>query len=270
MGRGIAQVAAMAGFKTILYDIQASALEEARENITKNLDGAIDRNKIDALQKDDTLARIKYTRDIFHCDGELIVEAIVERLDIKIDIFKKLATINKEDAIFATNTSSIPITQIAAGVPQPERVVGMHFFNPAHIMKLVEVITSEFTCNEVAQCIYQLAIKIGKQPVFCKDQPGFITNRVARHYYVEALKMVEDQIATIEQVDDIMESMGFRMGPFKLMDLVGNDINLAVTQSLYNAFFQVDRFRPSRLQTQKVAAGLLGRKTGKGYYQYDK
>jgi 3-hydroxybutyryl-CoA dehydrogenase len=186
----------------------------------------------------------------------------------KVKLFEKLAEFNSSEAIFATNTSSIPVTRIARSLPSPSRVVGMHFFNPAHIMKLVEIISGAETSPEVTEVLKMLVVQIGKTPIICKDSPGFIVNRVARHYYVESLKMLEEKVASPESIDALMESAGFKMGPFKLMDHVGNDINFAVTSSLFESFHHEAKFRPSRLQQQKVDANHLGKKTGKGFYDY--
>jgi 3-hydroxybutyryl-CoA dehydrogenase len=270
MGLGIAQVLSQAGLQVILYDISAQQLDKAREAIAQNLEGAVIKNKLSKTESADILNRVTYVTDIQALRGDLIIEAIIERLDAKKDLFKTLAAINNPQTIFATNTSSIPITQIAGGLPNPQRVAGMHFFNPAHIMKLVEVISGAETLPEVAEALKELAVKAGKTPVMCKDSPGFIVNRVARHYYAESLRLVEENVASIENVDALMESAGFKMGPFKLMDFVGNDINFAVTSSLFESFHQDAKFRPSRLQEQKVLAGRLGKKTGKGFYDYGK
>ena len=268
MGCGIAQVFAQAGLDVVLYDVNPAQLEKAKAEIQKNLDAALSKSKITAAQKDSALSKINYSSDINVLKADLILEAIVELLEPKQQLFKQLAAINGAETIFATNTSSIPVTRIAKDVPNPERVVGMHFFNPAHLMKLVEVITGAETSPVVAETIKNLAIQIGKTPVMCKDSPGFIVNRVARHYYVESLKMAEENVAPVETIDALMESAGFKMGPFKLMDFVGNDINFAVTSSLFNSFHQDAKFRPSRIQQQKVDAGHLGKKTGKGFYNY--
>jgi len=268
MGCGIAQVFAQAGLSVVLFDVSEKQIEKAKSEIIKNLEHAVAKQKISTEDKDAALARISYSTDLNSLKGDLIVEAIVEQLEPKQQLFKKLAEINASDTIFATNTSSIPVTRIAKDVPNPERVVGMHFFNPAHLMKLVEVITGAETVPAVAETIKNLAVQIGKTPVMCKDSPGFIVNRVARHYYCESLRMLEENVATTETIDTLMESAGFKMGPFKLMDFVGNDINFAVTSSLFNSFHQDTKFRPSRIQQQKVDAGHLGRKAGKGFYNY--
>ena len=268
MGCGIAQVFAQAGLQVVLFDVNAAQLEKAKLEINRNLEMAVSKQKISIQDKDNALSQITYSTRQNELTGDLIIEAIVEQLEPKQQLFKQLATVNSKDTIFATNTSSIPVTRIASAVPNPERVVGMHFFNPAHLMKLVEVITGAETLPLVAATIKDLALQIGKTPVMCKDSPGFIVNRVARHYYVESLKMLEENIATPENIDSLMESAGFKMGPFKLMDFVGNDINFAVTTSLFHSFHHDAKFRPSRVQQQKVDAGHLGKKTGKGFYQY--
>ncbi len=268
MGTGIAQMSAMAGYNTILYDIADASIDKALASIGKNIDGGIKRNKIKAEDKEPILARIQRSTDSYDLKGDFIIEAILENAEIKVDLFKKLASFNRPDTIFASNTSSIPITEIAAKVPNPGRVVGMHFFNPAHIMKLVEVISGAATEPAVAQLTLDLAIKMGKKAVMAKDSPGFIVNRVARHFYVESLKTLEEQVADFETIDALMENNGFRMGPFKLMDLIGIDTNFAVTKSMYQSFFNEAKFRPSRIQQQKVDAGHLGKKSGKGFYDY--
>lgn len=268
MGAGIAQVFAAAGFSVTLYDLSAEQLNKAKSSIEKNLAEAIARGKATEADKTQTLARLIYTGDLNALQADLIIEAIVERLEPKRELFMAIAAINTPQTILATNTSSIPVTRIANGIPSPQRVVGMHFFNPAHIMKLVEIIAGAETSTEVASALQKLSVAIGKTPVMCTDSPGFIVNRVARHYYVESLKMLEEKVASKETIDALMESAGFKMGPFKLMDMVGNDINFAVTSSLFESFHYDPKFRPSRIQQQKVDAGHLGQKTGKGFYEY--
>ena len=268
MGAGIAQVFAQAGLDVILFDVSVTQLEKAKTGIAKNLEQAVLKEKISKAESDAVLTKITYTTDISELKADLIVEAIIEQLEPKQHLFKQLADINGSETIFATNTSSIPVTRIAKDIPNPGRGVGMHFFNPAHLMKLVEVITGAETSVEVTDAIRNLVLKLGKTPVMCKDSPGFIVNRVARHYYVESLKIFEENIATPETIDSLMESAGFKMGPFKLMDFVGNDINFAVTSSLFESFHHDAKFRPSRIQQQKLDAGHLGKKTGKGFYTY--
>jgi 3-hydroxybutyryl-CoA dehydrogenase len=268
MGSGIAQTAAQSGFYTLLFDINAEVLEKAKAAIEKSLQFLIDKQKISAEEKQNIFERIRFVTDTNDCVADIIIEAIVEKVDAKVAIFNQLAQVNHAEVIFATNTSSLSVSEIQAKVQQPQRVVGMHFFNPAQVMKLVEVVKGDQTLDSVAQTVYELCLQLKKTPVMCKDAPGFIVNRVARHYYLEAMKLVENGIASIENVDEIMEASGFKMGPFKLMDLIGNDINLAVSQSLYDACNKAERFKPSQLQIDKVAKVELGKKTGKGFYEY--
>ena len=269
MGSGIAQIAAMAGYSVILFDIKEEALERAKATITKNLDKGIERGKVTDEQKAAALANLAFTVAFDELVADIVIEAIIEKLEVKLELFNKLAIINDTDTILATNTSSIPITQIAAGTPNPERVVGMHFFNPAHIMKLVEVISGVATHPDVAATVKTLAEKMGKKAVRAEDAPGFIVNRVARHFYVEGLKIAEENVSDFETIDALVESYGFRMGPFKLMDLIGVDSNFLVTSSMFESFHKDGKFRPSRIQQQKVAAGHHGRKSGKGFYDYE-
>jgi 3-hydroxybutyryl-CoA dehydrogenase len=268
MGQGIAQICAQAGYATILFDINASVLEKARQTTESNLTKAIERGKLTEAGKQETMARLLFTGSMNDVHADLIIEAVVERLEVKHSIFQELAMINDNETILASNTSSIPITRIAAKIPNPGRVVGMHFFNPAHIMKLVEVISGVATLPEVAETVYALAEKLGKVAVHAADAPGFIVNRVARHYYVEGLKLLEENVADHETIDKLMQSSGFKMGPFQLMDLIGVDTNFSVTSSMFEAFHYDPKFRPNRIQQQKVEAGHHGRKTGKGFYDY--
>jgi 3-hydroxybutyryl-CoA dehydrogenase len=269
MGSGIAQAAAQNGFYTLLFDINVEAHEKAKISIEKNLQYLVDKQKITAEEKENIYRRIQFITDTNDCIADVFIEAIIEKVEAKSAIFNQLAEVNHSEVIFATNTSSLSVSDIQAQVIHPERVVGMHFFNPAPLMKLVEVVKGNQTSNEVAEVAMDLCRQLNKVPVLCKDAPGFIVNRVARHYYLEAMKLVEQGVTTIESVDEIMEASGFKMGPFKLMDLIGMDINLAVSQSMYNAFNKAERFKPSPLQIEKVAKGELGKKTGKGFYQYN-
>lgn len=268
MGNGIAQLAALAGYQVQLFDIKKEALETAKTSIDENLSIGVKKGKLSDEEKQKALQNINFTDKFSDLKVHFVIEAVVERLDVKQKLLQELANINGENCILTSNTSSIPITQIAHGIIKPERVVGMHFFNPAHIMKLVEVIKAADTSDEVANLCKQLAEKMGKTVVMAKDSPGFIVNRVARHFYVESLKIVEDGVADFETVDRQMESLGFKMGPFKLMDLIGVETNFSVTTSMFNSFHQDSKFRPSRIQQQKVDAGHWGRKSGKGFYNY--
>lgn len=268
MGSGIAQVCAMAGYSTLVFDVNADLLQKALKDIEQNLSVGVEKGKITQDQKQATLASVSIAESLSDLKVDLIVEAVMERLDIKQQIFSELEKINTEETILSTNTSSIPVTQIARVLTNPSRCVGLHFFNPAHIMKLVEVIAGAKTSLEVIELMKNFAQSIKKDPVVAKDSPGFIVNRVARHYYVEALQLLEEQIADIETIDQLLQSSGFKMGPFKLMDLIGVDTNFSVTTSMYNAFHQNPKFRPSRIQEQKVSAGELGKKSGRGFYDY--
>ena len=269
MGAGIALVCAQAQMKVTLFDLQMQVLEKAKTNNQKILQKQVDSGKIAAEAMQNILDNIQYTTDVKQVQAELIIEAIVEKLNIKQDLFKQLMNINGANCIYATNTSSIPITQIAAGLDYPEKVVGIHFFNPAHIMKLVEVIKGAKTSPTVVDQVLQFVSSIGKTGVVAADAPGFIVNRIARLYYVESLKLLEEGVTDLETIDQIMESCGFKMGPFKLMDLIGVDTNYSVTESQYQLFNYEPRFRPSRIQKQKVDAGLHGRKTKAGFYNYE-
>lgn len=268
MGSGIAMAGAQNEYAVILFDTNEAVLNNAKKAIDKNLSVLVEKNKIAADEKEKIFNNIRFTSFITDCKAELVIEAIIEKEEAKVSLFTQLATINDASCIFASNTSSLSINSLQDKIEHPERVAGMHFFNPAQIMKLVEVVKGAKTSDVVAQTLMDTCIKLKKTPVLCIDAPGFIVNRVARHYYLEAMKLVENKIATIESVDEIMEASGFKMGPFKLMDLIGMDINLAVSQSLYDAFDHEPRFQPSPLQVQKVKDGELGKKTGKGFYQY--
>ncbi len=270
MGSGIAQVAAQSGCYTVLFDINTGMLEKAQASIQKNLEYLADKQKITAAEKEAVFQRIKFVSDTNDCLADVFIEAIIEKLEAKVAIFNQLAEVNHSEVIFATNTSSLSVSDIQANIQHPQRVVGMHFFNPAPLMKLVEVVQGNQTSTEAVTTIMELCTLMNKVPVLCKDAPGFIVNRVARHYYLIAMKLVEEGVAGIEAVDAIMEASGFKMGPFKLMDLIGMDINLAVSQSMYEAFNKQQRFTPSQLQIEKVADGQLGKKTGKGFYDYSK
>ncbi|MBK9532918.1 MAG: 3-hydroxybutyryl-CoA dehydrogenase [Chitinophagaceae bacterium] len=269
MGSGIAQTAAQNGFYTLLFDINKDVLDKARISIQKSLQFLVDKEKITAAEKESIFQRVQFITDTNDCLADIIIEAIVEKTEAKVAIFNQLAELNHAEVILATNTSSLSVSGIQACVRHPQRVVGMHFFNPATVMKLVEVIQGDQTSDEVVQTVTALCEQMKKTPVLCKDAPGFIVNRVARHYYLEAMKLVETGVAGIESVDEIMEASGFKMGPFKLMDLIGNDVNLAVSQSLYDACDQTVRFKPSPIQIDKVAKGELGKKTKKGFYDYN-
>jgi 3-hydroxybutyryl-CoA dehydrogenase len=268
MGSGITLAGALSNFNVILCDINAAVLESAKETIEKNLQFLLSKQKISSGDYIANLSRISFTSELNNCKADLIIEAIIEKADIKEKLFLQLAAINKPDVVFASNTSSISISLLQKNIPYPERIAGMHFFNPAHIMKLVELVKGDQTADNVVQTLMDVCRQMGKTAVICKDAPGFIVNRVARHYYLQAMELVQNKVATIEDVDAAMEAAGFKMGPFKLMDLIGMDINLAVSESLYEAFNNAERFKPSAIQIDKVKKGELGRKAGKGFYTY--
>lgn len=269
MGQGIAQVCATAGYTVVLYDIEPAITEKAYQRIEKSFSKAVEKGKLSKEEKEEAIKRIGLTNSIERVLADLIIEAAIERVDIKLQIFSELEKINSEDTVFTTNTSSIPVTQIAAGLKNPERLAGLHFFNPAPIMKLVEIISGVATEPAIIDLLKDFVKKIKKTGVIAKDSPGFIVNRVARHFYVEALKVLEENVADVSTIDKLMRTTGFKMGPFELMDLIGVDTNFSVTSSMFNAFHQDGKFRPSRIQQQKVDAGHHGRKSGRGFYRYD-
>jgi 3-hydroxybutyryl-CoA dehydrogenase len=268
MGAGIAQLAAQQGFDVLLYDITDEFVQRGLNNIKAILQDRVDRGRLTADEMQAVLERITPTtkrEDAAH--SYIVIEAAPEDLQIKKEIFAALSDI-APSAILATNTSSLSITAIASASRHPERVVGMHFFNPAPVMPLVEVIAGSRTAPEVVEAVCELAARLGKTYVQAADMPGFIVNRVARPFYGEALKMVGEGTASIVQVDQAMRAAAFPMGPFELMDLIGIDVNFAVTRSVYEAFFGEARYRPHPIQQRMVEAGTLGRKTGRGFYEY--
>lgn len=268
MGNGIAQVSAQAGFYTILYDLNADMLNKAKAVIEKNLQKLAEKGKLDKAEKEKIIQRIQFTSDIQTCLADVFIEAIIEKSEIKSALFNQLAELNHSECIFATNTSSLSVTVIASQIKNPERVIGMHFFNPAPVMKLVEIVNTNYTNENTTRIICKLTRQMGKTPVVCKDSPGFIVNRVARPYYIESLRLVEEGISNFSQTDILLEATGFKMGPFKLMDLIGNDVNYAVSVSVYEQLGKPERLKPSSIQKEKVEKGELGRKSGKGYYPY--
>lgn len=270
MGSGIAQVAAQAGLQVVLTDISEAALAGAMERIKSELQRAAEKGRMTAEQSGLALAAIHPRATVADLSGaQLIIEAVAENLDVKRALVRDLDQIVGREAILATNTSSLSITAIAAGSANPARVVGMHFFNPPTVMRLVEVVRGKDTTSTIVTVACDLSVRFGKTPVVCKDTPGFIVNRIARPFYGEALRILGEGVATVEQVDTIVkESGGFRMGPFELMDLIGIDVNYAVTRSVYEQFFHEPRFRPHPIQRQMVEAGTLGRKTKRGFYSY--
>ncbi|MBN8585658.1 MAG: 3-hydroxybutyryl-CoA dehydrogenase [Ignavibacteria bacterium] len=271
MGSGIAAASAVSGFGTVLYDIYPDAVDKAFSGIKKGWDKLAEKGKLDNAKKGaavNNLQKAAALNELAECD--IIIEAAIENIELKKDLYKELDDLTAENVILATNTSSFSITAISSAVKKnPGRVIGMHFFNPANIMKLVEVIKGEFTSVETVNTVTELCKKLGKVPVMCKDTPAFIVNRVARAFYGESLKIMGEEAVEPALVDTVMkEEGGFAMGPFELMDLIGIDVNLSVTKSVYEAFFYDQKYKPSPIQQKMVDAGLLGRKTKQGFYKY--
>lgn len=268
MGSGIAQVAAQSGFHTLLYELNPAVLDKARTGIETSLQKLVGKGKLTTEEKQQISDRIQFTNDLQTCLADVFIEAIIEKPEIKSALFNQLAELNHSECIFATNTSSLSVTSIASNIKNPERVIGMHFFNPAPVMKLVEIVNTKYTNQQTTNTIYQLTMDMGKVPVICKDSPGFIVNRVARPYYIESLRLIEEKITSFKQADMLLEASGFKMGPFALMDLIGNDVNYAVSESVYNQLGKPERLKPSPIQQQNVKEGKLGKKSGEGYYNY--
>lgn len=266
MGRGIAIASLMACHEAIMLDLSTDACSAAVEAITKQLGSAVTRGKLTEAEYEDCMTRLRTTTEIDDLSGcDIVIEAIAERLDIKHAFFRSVETVCRPDAILASNTSSISIASLARCLNDPSRFIGLHFFNPAHIMKLVEVIRGPRTSEHVVSACVTFARHLGKVPVVAKDAPGFIVNRIARNYYNEAQRVVTEGAATIEQTDILMKGLGFKMGPFELMDLIGVDVNLDVTKSQWEQFFYEPRFTPSVMQQQYVDAGMHGNKSGGGF-----
>ena len=270
MGLGIAQVAALNGNQTIIYDVSEDALVVAAKRLEKDLEKATAKGKISEEQKTKTTSLIVFSNNLKDLDrSALLIEAIPERLDLKLNFFAEIEALLNKDTIIASNTSSFSITVLGGKSRHPERFIGAHFFNPAHIMPLVEVVNTDFTSTQVSTWVQDTLRSWGKIVVTAKDTPGFIVNRVARPFYCEALRIVEEGIADVSTVDHAMKTLGgFRMGPFELMDLIGIDTNFSITCSMYESYFHEARYRPSLIQQTMVDSGRLGRKSGKGFYNY--
>jgi|TARA_R110000737_G_scaffold350514_1_gene389724 3-hydroxybutyryl-CoA dehydrogenase len=270
MGSGIAQVAAQNGHETILVDVSQEMLDKAEANLDKILARLVEKEKISADDKINIQGSITYTTDMHDFKNcGLIIEAIVEKLEVKHQVFSKIESIVSKDCILASNTSSLSIASIGSALKNPERILGIHFFNPAPLMPLVEIIPAVQTSETTLKTAKDLIDSWGKVTVVCKDTPGFIVNRVARPFYGEALRIYEEGIADFATIDWAMTEIGgFKMGPFTLMDYIGNDVNYAVTESVFAAFYYDPRFKPSFTQRRHSEAGYLGRKSGRGYFNY--
>ncbi len=269
MGAGIAQVAAQSGHRVLLHDARDGAAADAKAKLAATFDGLVAKGRLDAAAAQAALARIEPVASTAQlAPAAIVVEAIVENLDVKRRLFGELEGLVADDAVLATNTSSISVTAIARDLKRPQRLAGMHFFNPVPLMKLVEVVSGLRTERAVADAVFALAQHWGKTPVHAKSTPGFIVNRIARPYYAEALALLHEQAVTPPQLDAALRAAGFRMGPCELMDLIGHDVNYAVTESVYAANYGDKRYVPSPVQRELVDGGLLGRKSGRGFYEY--
>ena len=272
MGSGIAQVAATYGHKVLLFDQDESALDRARSSIEKNLARSVEKNRLQSSEADAIKTRIESVVGTSYNSLDkagLVIEAIVEDLGTKRNLFATLDRIVDPDAVLATNTSSLSVTAIARASTRPERVLGVHFFNPPTVLPLVEIVPGLATSADVTTKTQQLVDAWGKKTVIASDTPGFIVNRIARPFYGEALRIYEEGIADMATIDWAMKEIGgFRMGPFELMDFIGNDVNFAATKSVYEATFHDSRFRPTLTQQRLFDAGFFGRKSGRGYYDY--
>lgn len=274
MGAGIAQLCAQQGYTAKLYDIEQALLDNALNRIEASLQKAAEKGTLSTEQVPQVLSKLSlhtHLPELSQCD--LIIEAVPEDLALKREIFQQLDGLCKPDTILASNTSSLSITALGGATKRPQQIAGLHFFNPVPIMKLVEIIRGQRTSEETINTLTHFAASLDKTPVLAKDTPGFIVNRVARPFYGEALKILGDHGSDptmLRTIDTVMkEAGGFKMGPFELMDLIGLDVNFAVTQSVWHAYFQQSRYRPHPIQQRMVHAGLLGRKTGEGFYKYD-
>lgn len=270
MGAGIAQVSALAGYEVILYDVADDVLAQSLDGIQTSIDKGVARGKTEAAAAEKAQEAFELTTSLeTAAQADLIIEAAPEKLDLKREIFATLDAAAPEHTILSSNTSSLSISAIAGATQRADRVVGVHFFNPAHIMKLVEVIRGDFTSDETVAAVREYVANVGKTAVLCKDTPAFIVNRVARPFYGEAFRLLGENATDPATLDKLMRSIGFRMGPFELIDLIGCDVNLAVTQSVYDAYFQEPKYRPHPIQKRMVESGRLGQKTGRGFYDYD-
>ena len=269
MGTGIGQIAVQNGCHVVYYDSFPSATDRSKASIEKIFNRLAEKGKITSEQKEEMLGRMHWSADVDAVSGaDLVVEAVIEDLDVKKDLFAKVEPLLRSDAWLCTNTSSLSIAALSSGLTHPERFGGLHFFNPAPLMPLVEVVPGVKTGDDFTETMEALMLEWGKVPVVAKDTPGFIVNKVARPFYSEAIKLYEEGVASVAEIDAAVKSIGFRMGPFELTDLIGHDVNYTVTETVWSQFFYDPRFRPSITQKRLKEAGLFGRKTGRGFYNY--
>jgi 3-hydroxybutyryl-CoA dehydrogenase len=269
MGAGIAQATLLSGYRVILYDISHDLVEKAADHIYVLIDKGVELGKVEGDAARAAQSRLSLTtawHDVAAAD--LVIEAVPEKLALKQEIFARLDGLLAPDAILASNTSSLSVNALAGVTNRPERVIGLHFFNPAHIMRLVEVICADDTSQETLAAANAFIASLGKIAVHCQDTPAFIVNRVARPFYGEAFRLLGEGAASVEAIDQLAKSLGFRMGPFELVDLIGCDVNYDVTRAVYEAYFHEPRYRPHPLQRRMVESGRLGRKSGRGFYKY--
>ena len=270
MGRGIAQAAALAGHWVLLYDLTDEIVERGLRTIRHSIEEGVRRGKTTADAAAQAIAALSSTTDLAEAArADLVIEAVPEELELKRKLFGRVDAAAAPHTILASNTSSLSISAIAGATHPPARVIGLHFFNPAHLMPLVEIIRGDLTADATVTAAHDFVERLGKTPVLCADSPGFIVNRVARPFYGEAFRLLGERAADHATIDRLMRSLGFRMGPFELLDLIGLDVNLAVTQSVYDAFFQDPKYRPHPIQQRMVQSGRLGRKSGRGFYEYE-
>ncbi len=270
MGQGIAHASAMAGYMVNLYDVSEEIVARAYQAITAEIDKGVTRGKTDPAQAERAKAAFQLTTSLeTAAQSDLVIEAAPEKMELKRSIFSALDAAAPPHTLFASNTSSLSINALAGATHRPDRFLGLHFFNPAHVMKLVEVIRGDLTSETTLVAGRAYVKQLGKTAVLCKDTPAFIVNRVARPFYGEAFRLLGENAADVTTIDKLIKSLGFRMGPFELVDLIGCDVNFAVTQSVYEAYFHDPKYRPHPIQRNMVESGRLGRKTGRGFYVYE-